>query len=129
MYLIILICVLVVIWFTRVRDLSGFWVASEEFCRKAKLDKFIILLNKKGMRTYSSYILMVQNGETCINDPCVAKVEGLFKHTINFDVDIDGFEKKYEFDIKNGRLRLYKKNTLFGVFFLDAESTHLLKDS
>ena len=117
------------VWFTYARDLSGFWVASDEFCQKAKLDKFIIMLNKKSMRTYSSYILMVQDGETCINDACVAKVNGLFKHTLNFDVEIEGFEKKYDFDIKNGRLRLHKGSTLFGVFYLDAESTHLLKDS
>lgn len=133
MYYIFIILVVIFIFFMKSPSLQGFWVAGSQFCSDAEIDNFVLLFKKcDWFGNCAAYVLLVRDNQVIINEPCQARIsKHIFsnKYTIIFkNLEVEGFPLKQQAELKDGRLRIYDEDTLYGEFFKDCENSLLLKN-
>lgn len=72
------------------RQITGFWVASEQFKKQADLDQLLVYIGEGSGHSYKGYIIVSADGETIYND------------TMNFRITPKGYFKgdMYEFHME-----------------------------
>jgi len=98
-------------------NINGFWVATDEFCQEADLDKFIMYFDEKSItrNKIKGYILVKNNEGIIINTNVDIKYKQLRKdkEKTTYSIDIiwkDGQE--YDFFPKKQTMLKYKNNKL-----------------
>jgi hypothetical protein len=153
---IVIFCVilLMIIWLNLKEEVSGFWIASKDFCDESGIDYFCLFLDERGWFSsiYKGYIFAQKNKEMWINQPCNAKVKWSILKISNWHKGDYHFAKKSgtvklltsEKDdyliggnVPNklnftyypyGELVLYKDDTVYMILYRNAENMALLKE-
>ncbi len=127
------VIVAVILLMCKSTPIEGFWVASSDYCEKAEIDNFVILFKKRDVwGDCAAYVLLVRDGEVIINEPCVAQISRKLSLTESYrlkfkDLEVEGFPTKLDMRFTKGKMMLFDDDVLYGEFFMDAESSHLLE--
>jgi len=138
--IIIVIIIYVIVLFTlrRVESnlLSGFWIASADFCVKAQLSLLMIQIGEPTWNGRPGYVLMVrEDNNILISSPVDLSFSSMYSikpwmpDCIECEVSIDwidieppeGFPSKQKvyYYPKNGKLVFYDKDTIYAVLYKD----------
>ena len=138
-FLVILILVITFLSFnfglymSKINNINGFWVCSEDFNKEAELDNFIIYIGKYDIKTngFPSYILMVDDeNHILINTPINIKITlhgfNLNKFNIHFvDLNSEFLSNNLVCTYNGSKLELYKDDTIYGCMYKNNELSNL----
>jgi hypothetical protein len=120
-------------YMSKINNINGFWVCSEDFNKEAELDNFIIYIGKYDIKTngFPSYILMVDDeNHILINTPINIKITlngfNLNKFNIHFvDLNSEFLANKLVCTYTGSKLELYKDDTIYGCMYKNNELSNL----
>ncbi len=89
--LVVLLVLLVIVLKPQTENISGFWVASEEFKDDANLDQQIFYFGEGDGYIYDGYLLICADNETLFNDTVKFKItpKGYFSKQYTFCTEQD----------------------------------------
>lgn len=145
--LIIILIICIIIYYNWPSDTTpyenfiyGYWVGDEGFCEESDISSMMFFIGKADTTKGSTFTrkahLVINNDVTnqtldiSYSQPPLPKKMGKYKiqAKLTFEEECDiPSDVTMEFDIIKGMLRIYKKDTMYGIFYKNNEVTNSLQ--